>query len=236
MQQKRATITAVGGYVPDDKLTNFDLEKMVETNDEWIRTRTGIEERRILKGEGLATSDMCAEAVRGLKSQPAVATGSTFSTNVSTNFSVDPGTDTFIVTVDDVRAWYKQWYAPANATLIVVGDVTLAQVRSLTEQYFAGLPTQAVPRRAAIRELDTPGERTLTMTLPGQVPSLYLGFNLPSLASAATPQDAYALQLLSGVLDGGIRKAGQADAQFAYVPTYGKHHCPNAGAYNPNQS
>ena len=108
------------------------------------------------------------------------------------------------LTVDDTRAWYKQWYAPANATLIVVGDVTLAQVRSLTEQYFAGLPTQIVPRRAAIRELETPGERTLTMTLPGQVPSLYLGFNLPSLASARSPDDAYALQLLSGVLDGGI--------------------------------
>ncbi|MCH5683721.1 hypothetical protein LWM68_05260 [Niabella sp. W65] len=47
-----AAITAVNGYVPEDKLTNFDLEKIVETNDEWIRTRTGIEERRILKGEG----------------------------------------------------------------------------------------------------------------------------------------------------------------------------------------
>ena len=47
-----AAITAVGGYVPEDRLTNFDLEKMVDTNDEWIRTRTGIEERRILKGEG----------------------------------------------------------------------------------------------------------------------------------------------------------------------------------------
>ena len=58
-----AAITAVGGYVPEDKLTNFDLEKMVDTNDEWIRTRTGIEERRILKGEGLATSDMVVPAV-----------------------------------------------------------------------------------------------------------------------------------------------------------------------------
>ena len=53
-----AAITAVGGYVPEDKLTNFDLEKMVDTNDEWIRTRTGISERRILKGEGKATSDL----------------------------------------------------------------------------------------------------------------------------------------------------------------------------------
>ena len=45
MKQKvTAAITAVGGYVPEDKLTNFDLEKMVDTNDEWIRTRTGVED------------------------------------------------------------------------------------------------------------------------------------------------------------------------------------------------
>lgn len=61
-----AAITAVGGYVPEDRLTNFDLEKMVDTNDEWIRTRTGIEERRILKGAGKATSDMVVPAVQEL--------------------------------------------------------------------------------------------------------------------------------------------------------------------------
>jgi len=64
MSQKMiAAITAVGGYVPEDKLTNKDLEQMVDTNDEWIRSRTGVEERRILKGEGKATSDMGAPAV-----------------------------------------------------------------------------------------------------------------------------------------------------------------------------
>lgn len=67
MSQKiTAAITTVAGWVPEDKLTNFDLEKMVDTNDEWIRTRTGIEERRILKGEGLATSDMVVPAVLDL--------------------------------------------------------------------------------------------------------------------------------------------------------------------------
>lgn len=59
-----AAITAVGGYVPDYKLTNAELEKLVDTNDEWIKTRTGISERRILKGEGLATSDMVVPAVQ----------------------------------------------------------------------------------------------------------------------------------------------------------------------------
>ena len=62
-QRVTAAITAIGGYVPEDKLTNFDLEKMVDTNDEWIRTRTGIEERRILKGEGKGTSDLAIPAV-----------------------------------------------------------------------------------------------------------------------------------------------------------------------------
>ncbi len=58
-----AAITAVGGYVPETVLSNFDLEKMVDTNDEWIRTRTGINERRILKEEGKATSDMAVRAI-----------------------------------------------------------------------------------------------------------------------------------------------------------------------------
>jgi 3-oxoacyl-[acyl-carrier-protein] synthase-3 len=66
MEKIYAAITAVGGYVPEYKLTNSELEKMVDTNDEWIKTRTGIDERRILKGEGLGSSDMGAEAVKEL--------------------------------------------------------------------------------------------------------------------------------------------------------------------------
>jgi 3-oxoacyl-[acyl-carrier-protein] synthase III len=58
-----AAITAVGGYVPETKLTNFDLEKMVDTNDEWIRSRTGISERRILKEPGKGSSDMAVPAI-----------------------------------------------------------------------------------------------------------------------------------------------------------------------------
>lgn len=64
MTKITAAITAVSGWVPPDILSNKDLEKMVDTNDEWIQSRTGIKERRILKGEGLATSDMGAEAVK----------------------------------------------------------------------------------------------------------------------------------------------------------------------------
>ncbi len=66
MQKINAAITAVGGYVPEYRLTNKILETMVDTNDEWIKSRTGIEERRILKGEGLGSSDMGVEAVKNL--------------------------------------------------------------------------------------------------------------------------------------------------------------------------
>tara|TARA_B100000768_G_scaffold93562_1_gene87505 strand:- start:21727 stop:22716 length:990 start_codon:yes stop_codon:yes gene_type:complete len=66
MTEIKAAITGVAGYVPEDVLTNADLEKIVDTNDEWIRSRTGIEKRHILKGEGLGTSDMAVKAIEKL--------------------------------------------------------------------------------------------------------------------------------------------------------------------------
>ena len=66
MTKITAAITGIQGYVPDYILTNTELESLVDTNDEWITTRTGIKERRILKGDGLASSDMGAEAIKGL--------------------------------------------------------------------------------------------------------------------------------------------------------------------------
>lgn len=66
MQKINAAITAVGGYVPEYRLTNAELETMMDTSDEWIQTRTGIKERRILKGEGKGSSDMAVEAVKNL--------------------------------------------------------------------------------------------------------------------------------------------------------------------------
>ena len=62
----RAAITGIGAYVPEDILTNSDIEKLVDTTDEWIMTRVGIKERRVLKGEGKGTSVMGAKAVKEL--------------------------------------------------------------------------------------------------------------------------------------------------------------------------
>ena len=66
MNKITAAITGINGYVPDYVLTNKELESLVDTNDEWITTRTGIKERRILKGKGKGTSDLGVEAIIGL--------------------------------------------------------------------------------------------------------------------------------------------------------------------------
>ena len=66
MTKIRAAITAVGGYVPDYVLSNKELEKLVDTTDEWIMSRTGIAERRIQIEKGKGTSDMCVEAINRL--------------------------------------------------------------------------------------------------------------------------------------------------------------------------
>ena len=73
MSKIHAAITAVGGYVPEYRLTNAELVTMMDTTDEWIQTRTGIKERRILKGEGKGSSDMAVEAVKNLLQKRGIA-------------------------------------------------------------------------------------------------------------------------------------------------------------------
>ena len=68
-----SAITGVNSWVPEYKLTNHELSKMVDTNDEWITSRTGIKERRILKGNGLASSDLGCNAVNGLLSKKKIS-------------------------------------------------------------------------------------------------------------------------------------------------------------------
>lgn len=72
-EKKRAKITAVGHYVPEHRLTNHDLEQMVDTDDEWIQTRTGIKERRILKDKDKASAFMGAEAAKEVLGQRGIS-------------------------------------------------------------------------------------------------------------------------------------------------------------------
>lgn len=105
--------------------------------------------------------------------------------------------------VEDLRAWYRTWYVPNNATLVVVGDVQPEKVKALAERYFGSIPARPVPAAKAPLELAEPGERRTTLYLKTQLPSLLYGFNVPSLGSAKDAKPVHALRLISALLDGG---------------------------------
>ncbi len=107
------------------------------------------------------------------------------------------------MSVEELRRWYERWYVPNNATLVVVGDVTQAEVRELAERYFGPISSRPVPEAKRPLELDEPGERRLTLHVKTQVPSLIMAFNTPSLATSETPREIHALRLISALLDGG---------------------------------
>lgn len=105
--------------------------------------------------------------------------------------------------VEDAQDWYQRWYAPNNATLVIVGDVTVDEVRTLTQRYFAPIPRRATPEARQPLELAEPGERRLTLEVRTQLPSLLMAFNTPSLTSTDNVRAVHALRLASALLDGG---------------------------------
>jgi zinc protease len=107
------------------------------------------------------------------------------------------------MTIEDLRAWYQLWYAPNNATLVVVGDVTADEVRGLAERHFGSIAAGKTTSAKLPLELSEPGERRLRLYLKTQLPSLMMGFNVPSLATAREARQIHALRLASALLDGG---------------------------------
>lgn len=107
------------------------------------------------------------------------------------------------LTADHARNWYQRFYSPSNATLVIVGDVTLAQLKPLLNKFYGRLPARgSAPARPKPRLAAAAGERRLTLKLAVQVPSLYMSWNVPTLATH--PDDFYPLAMLAGVFDGGM--------------------------------
>ena len=105
--------------------------------------------------------------------------------------------------IDDLRAWYQQHYVPSNAVLVIVGDVYPETVKPLVERYFGAVPAGNAPQVCKPLELPAPGERSMTLHLDLQLPTLLMGFNVPSLNTVSEPWEVHALRLLGAVLDGG---------------------------------
>ena len=103
----------------------------------------------------------------------------------------------------EVAAWYRQWYAPNNAALVVVGDVDPDRVHELAREHFGDKQAVDLPRRPSPDELEPRGETRLQVHAPAKLPYLAMGWRVPSLAGVDDASDVYALDVLAGVLDGG---------------------------------
>lgn len=105
--------------------------------------------------------------------------------------------------IEDLRTWYRTWYVPNNAVLVVVGDVVAEQVYQLAKKYFGPIQSSEVPSIKPRKEVEQYGVQRLTLKLPAQIPVLVMGYKVPVFNSAENSQEVYALEVLAGLLDGG---------------------------------
>ena len=103
---------------------------------------------------------------------------------------------------DDARDWYRRWYTPANAYLVVVGDVDHRRVFRDAERHYGPIVPRTLPARRISAEPAQQGPRQAVVKAPAELPYLSMAWHVPALRDPATDRDAYALQVLSAVLDG----------------------------------
>mgnify|MGYP000290585687 FL=1 len=108
------------------------------------------------------------------------------------------------IQLQDVQAWYKKWYRPNNAILVIVGDVDHQAALLQVQKYFGDIPKAPTPPRNNVLEFEQLGYRHMELSAAVQVPNLYMAWNVGSLATAKNPQDAFALTIIKQLLDSGI--------------------------------
>ncbi len=105
--------------------------------------------------------------------------------------------------VEDLRAWYRKWYAPNNATLVVVGDVKPEWVLQMAKKYFGPLKAETIPKLKPLREPPQRGVIRTNVRAPARQPYLLLGYKTPVISTADAEWEPYALEMLVAILDGG---------------------------------
>jgi zinc protease len=105
------------------------------------------------------------------------------------------------MTVEDARDWYRRWYAPNNASLVVVGDVDAQAVFRLARRYFGPLKARPLPVPKPQQEPEQTGPRRATVKAPAKLPYLLMGWPVPVLKDPQADWEPYALEMLAGVLD-----------------------------------
>jgi zinc protease len=106
------------------------------------------------------------------------------------------------MTVDDARAWYKRWYAPNNAALVIAGDVKADKVFALAQKYYGKIPKGELPARRNFTEPPQAGIKRLVVKAPAELPQLVMAYHTPTIKNPEQDWKPYALEMLAGVLDG----------------------------------
>lgn len=106
------------------------------------------------------------------------------------------------MTFEDAREWYQNWYAPNNATLVVVGDVKAKEVYKLAQQHFGKLKPKVLPVRKPQVEPAQIGERNIIVKAPAKQSYLLMGYHVPAIVDPENDWEPYALEVLAGVLSG----------------------------------
>ncbi len=104
--------------------------------------------------------------------------------------------------VGDVRNWYKEWYAPNNATLVVAGDVKANDVFALAQRYYGSIPARKLPERKKLSEPQQIGTKRIVVKAPAELPYLVMAYHAPVLRDIEQDWKPYALEVLAGILDG----------------------------------
>ena len=131
-------------------------------------------------------------------------------------------------TLDDLKGWYRRWYAPNNATLVVVGDVDPQAVRTLVEKHFGSIPRVDLRPPKPRPEVEQVGLRRAVVKAPAKLPYLVMGYKAPTVADATEAWEPYALDVLAAILGGDASSRLQsrlvrgeeiaADAGVSYDP------------------
>jgi zinc protease len=106
------------------------------------------------------------------------------------------------MTWQDARDWYRQWYAPNNAYVVVVGDVDHREVFRLAQRYYGAYKSKVLPERKPQNEPEQAGIRRVSVKAPAKLPYLAMAWKAPKLRDVQKDRDPYALEVLAAVLDG----------------------------------
>lgn len=172
-----------------DRMRNLRLNQ-----DEFLKEREVVTEERRLRTEDKPES---------LAYERFMATA--YHTSPYRNPIIGWMSDLRALELADLSDWYRQWYAPNNAIVVVVGDVEPEQVRALAERHFGPLPAQPPAKALAQAEIASLGLKRITVKRPAELPYLLMGYQTPSLCTIneAEQWEVYALEVLAWVLDGG---------------------------------